>query len=136
MKNFLKQLVLFIVFGAIYFMIECMWKGKITHWSMFILAGVIGCLIGAINEYIPWEMPFWQQCTVGMLLATIGEGITGLIVNVWLGLNVWHYEVMSFFWGQCSIPFMCAWFFLSALCIWLDDLIRWKWFGEEEPYYY
>jgi hypothetical protein len=60
MKNFLKKnIVLFMVFGAIYFMIECAWKGRITHWSMFVLAGFIGVMIGSINEYIPWKMPFW-----------------------------------------------------------------------------
>lgn len=135
MKQFLKYLVLFITFGAIYFGLECLWKGYITHWSMFILAGFVGVLIGSINEYLPWDMPLMQQCTVGMLIATFCEGITGLIVNVWLQLNVWHYNLLPFFWGQCSIPFMCAWFFLSGVCILLDDWIRWKFFGEQEPWY-
>lgn len=135
MKKWLKNIILFIVFGAIYFGIECIWKGHLTHWSMFILAGMIGVLIGGINECIPWEMPFWQQCCIGMILATLGEGITGLIVNLWLNLNVWHYNLLPFFWGQCSVPFMCAWFVLAGVCIFLDDLIRWKWFGETKPHY-
>jgi hypothetical protein len=58
MKKCLKDLILFIVFGAIYFGLECLYKGHITHWSMFMLAGIIGLLIGGINEHIPWEMPF------------------------------------------------------------------------------
>ena len=136
MKVFLKNIILFIIFGAIYFGLECLYKGHITHWSMFILAGFVGVLIGSINEYLPWDMPLMQQCTVGMLIATFCEGITGLIVNVWLQLNVWHYNLLPFFWGQCSIPFMFAWLFLSAICIVLDDWIRWKWFGEERPRYY
>lgn len=135
LKRLLKYLVLFIVFGAIYFCIETLWKGHLTHWSMFVLAGIIGIIIGGINEWIPREIPFWLQCGIGMVIATLGEGITGLIVNVWLGLNVWHYNVLPFFWGQCSIPFMIAWYFLSGICIILDDFIRWKWFREEEPYY-
>lgn len=135
MKTFVKNLILFIVFGAIYFGIECVWKGHITHWSMFILAGMIGVIIGGINEYIPWEMPFQKQCFIGMIIATIGEAITGLILNVWLGLNIWHYNLLAFCYNQCSIPFMCAWFFLSGVCILLDDYIRWKWFGEEKPHY-
>ena len=60
MKQVIKQLILFVIFGAIYFAIESIWKGHLTHWSMFVLAGVIGSLIGAINEYIPWHMPLWQ----------------------------------------------------------------------------
>lgn len=136
MKTLFKNIILFILFGVLYFGIECVWKGYVTHWSMFVLAGIVGVLIGGINEYIPWDMSFWQQCSIGMIIATVGEAITGLIVNVWLGLNVWHYNIMPFFWGQCSVPFMFAWFILSGICILLDDIIRWKWFGEEEPKYY
>jgi hypothetical protein len=135
MKTLLKNIVLFIVFGAIYFGIECLWKGHLTHWSMFVLAGFIGVLIGSINEYISWEVPFWRQCVEGMVLSVMGEAAVGAIVNIKLGLNVWHYEVLPFFWGQCSVPFAVAWLFLSGICIIIDDYIRWKWFGEEEPYY-
>lgn len=135
MKTLFKNIILFIVFGAIYFGIECLWKGHLTHWSMFVLAGMIGVLIGSINECIHEDMTFQDQCVIGMVLATLGEGFTGLIVNKWLGLGIWHYNVLPFFWGQCSIPFMCAWFFLAGICIVLDDLIRWKFFGEEKPKY-
>ena len=135
LKRLLKYLILFIVFGLIYFGIECVWKGHLTHWSMFVLAGMVGILIGSINECVPWEMPFWQQCGIGMIIATLGEGITGLIVNVWLGLNVWHYNILPFFWGQCSVLFCIAWFLLSGLCIIIDDYLRYKWFGEDYPHY-
>ena len=135
MNKFLKHATLFIIFGGIYFGIECIWKGHISHWSMFVLAGIIGMLIGGINEYIPWEMPFWHQCAIGTVLAVFGEGITGMIVNIWLNLNVWHYTVLPFFYGQCSVPFVFAWFLLSGVCIMIDDYLRWKLFNEEEPHY-
>ena len=135
MKTFLKNIVLFIIFGAIYFGLECLWKGHLTHWSMFVLAGMVGVLIGSINELIEWEVPFYIQCTLGALVATLGEVITGVIVNILLGLNVWHYNILAFFWGQCSLPFCCIWFLLSGVCIILDDIIRWKWFGEDKPHY-
>ena len=86
MKKFIKAAILFIVFGLLYFLIETIWKGHLTHWSMFVLAGIVGILIGSINEYIPWEMSFWKQCSIGMIIATIFEGLTVLIVNVWLNL--------------------------------------------------
>lgn len=136
-KKIGKAIVLFLIFGLFYFIVETIWKGYITHWSMFVLAGIIGLLIGGINEYIPWEMPFWQQCGIGMILATIGEGLTGLIVNVWLKLNVWDYSntFLNFFYHQCSVPFCIAWFILSGVGIVMDDYIRWKFFNEERPHY-
>lgn len=135
MKTVIKNIVLFLVFGAIYFGLECLWKGHITHWSMFVLAGFVGVLIGGINEYIDWSVPIWAQCAIGTIIATLGEAFTGVIVNIILGLNVWHYNVLPFFYGQCSVPFCCAWFILSGICILIDDWIRWKWFGENEPTY-
>jgi len=133
----IKQIILFLIFGSIYFIIETIWKGHLTHWSMFILAGIAGILIGSINEYIPWEMPFFLQCSIGMIISTILEGLTGLIVNVWFNLYVWDYSNSfgRFFYNQCCLPFCAAWFILSGLCILLDDYIRWKFFNEEEPHY-
>lgn len=133
----LKQLFLFLVFGFIYFIIESIWKGYLTHWSMFIVAGIIGVLIGGINEYIPWEMPFFLQCSIGMVIATVIEGISGLILNVYLNLHIWDYSNVpfNFFYQQCCLPFCIAWFILSGVCIIVDDYIRYKLFDEEQPHY-
>ncbi len=133
----IKHIILFLIFGAIYFLIETLWKGHLTHWSMFVLAGFIGVTIGQLNEHIPWEMPFFNQCFIGMIIATILEGISGVILNIWLKLNIWNYSnvPLNFFFGQCSVPFCIAWFGLAAICIVLDDLIRWKFFNEERPQY-
>lgn len=133
----LKQLFLFLVFGFVYFIIETIWKGHLTHWSMFVVAGIIGVLIGGINEYIPWEMPFFLQCGIGTVIATVIEGISGLILNVYLGLNIWDYSNVpfNFFYQQCCLPFCIAWFILSGACIIVDDYIRYKIFNEEHPHY-
>jgi len=72
-----------------------------------------------------------------MMLVTLAEGISGLILNVWLKLNIWDYSntPCKFFFDQCSIPFSFAWYFLSGICILIDDTIRWVLFGEEKPHY-
>ena len=130
-----KTSLLFLIFGLIYFLIECLWKQHLTHWSMFILGGMVGVLIGGINEVFDWDMPFYQQCLAGASIAVIAEGITGIVVNVWLGLNLWHYNVLPYFLGQCSIPFTIAWFALAGVAILIDDWLRWKLFGEQKPHY-
>ena len=38
--------------------------------------------------------------------------------------------------GQICPEFTLLWFFLSAIGIFLDDLIRWLLFGEEKPHYH
>lgn len=137
MKEFVKNLTIFVIFGTLYFIIETIWKGHLTHWSMFVLAGIIGTLIGGMNEYIPWEMPFWEQCLGGAALATLFEGCAGIVLNIVLNLHIWDYSNMpfQFFFGQCCLPFCAAWLVLAALCILIDDWVRWRFFGEEQPHY-
>ena len=135
MKRFLKDFILFLIFGAIYFCLEYIWRGHLTHWSMFILGGLVGVLIGGINEKIEWDMPFFQQCTIGMGVAIFSEAVAGIILNIFLQLNIWHYTKLTFFWNQCSLPFCIIWFILAMVCIVLDDFLRWKLFGEEKPHY-
>lgn len=68
---------------------------------------------------------------------TMIEFISGLILNVWLGLNMWDYSNMpGNILGQICPQFTLLWFFLSAFGIFLDDLIRWLLFGEEKPHYH
>lgn len=134
-KIWIKNWALFFIFGLIYFALESIWKGSMTHWTMFILGGIVGFLIGDINEKISWDMPFLQQCTIGMGVAIFSEAVAGVILNIILNLNLWHYTTMTFFWGQCSLPFCVIWFFLSSFAIVLDDIIRWKIFGEDQPHY-
>lgn len=135
MKHFLKNLILFLIFGAIYFCLECAWRGHLTHWTMFILGGLVGVLIGGINERIEWDMPFFQQSTIGMGVAIFSEAVAGIVLNIFLQLNIWHYTKLAFFWNQCSLPFCIIWFILAMVCIVLDDFLRWKLFGEEKPHY-
>ena len=77
MKRLTKDGVIFLLFGVIYFSLELIWKGQFPHWTMFILGGLMGMLIGGLNEYLPWEWSFWKQCTCGMVLVTVAEGIFG-----------------------------------------------------------
>lgn len=123
-KVLLVDIIIFIFFGLLYYLIELLYRGY-SHWSMIILAGLLGLLIGLLDEKNK-NIPISIQAFIGMILATIGEGITGLIVNVWLGLNVWNYSDLrfTFFYGQCNLYFCIAWFVLSLICIKLDNVIR------------
>ena len=133
-----RNLILFCCYGLLYYGIETVWKyPRTSHWSMFIVGGIIGVVIGGINNYLDWEMPFWQQCAVGAVWTTLVEGIAGIILNIWLKLGVWDYSRMPFrfFFGQCCLPFCVAWFVLSGVAIILDDYLRFLLFGEEKPHY-
>ena len=73
---------------------------------------------------------------IGSCIATVIEFISGLIINVWLGLDVWDYSNLPLnVMGQICLPFSIIWFFMSLLCIVLDDYLRYWFFGEEKPHY-
>ena len=56
-NNMLKNLFLFLVGGGLYSVIELLFRGH-THWLMICVGGFCFLLVGAINNYIDWEMPF------------------------------------------------------------------------------
>ena len=130
-----KLLVLAVIGGTIYVSIEMIWRGY-SHPSMFFLGGLCFVSVGLINELFPWELGIVWQAMIGGTLVTILEFITGLIVNIWLGLGVWDYSRLPFnLLGQICLPFYFAWSCLSFVAIILDDYLRYWFFGEEKPHY-
>ena len=134
-KQISKYAFLFWFGGSFYVTLETFWRGY-SHWTMFVLAGLIFIAIGLLNELWSWKASLILQALVGTLIATVGEFITGCIVNLWLGWNVWSYEGM---WGnvlgQICPQFILLWIPISILAIILDDIIRWRFFSEEKPRY-
>ena len=103
---------------------------------MFILGGLCFILMGLLNEVFKWDTPLLIQMGISAIIITVGEFITGCIVNLWLGLNVWDYSNLPFnILGQICLLFTILWFFISIVGIVLDDYIRFYFFKEEKPRY-
>ena len=117
LKNIFRKVVLFVVCGMLYYCIELLWDGN-SHISMFLLAGFLGVFcIDTPNNIWGYDLDYLIQVSISTVLCTLGEGIVGIIVNVWLGLEVWDYSTLpfTFFCGQCNIFFVGAWFLIIAL---------------------
>lgn len=135
LKQILKLCILALIGGITYVLIELVWRGY-SHISMFILGALCFVLLGGINEFLPWELGFVWQMLIGAGIVTILELIVGIVVNVWLGLEVWDYSNLPFnFMGQICLPFSFAWTLLSGVAIVVDDYLRYWLFGEEKPHY-
>lgn len=95
-----KNLVIFITGGTIYYLIEFVYKSLFssspTHWTMFLLGGLLALVIDLENEYIPWEMSLIKQGCLGALAITALEFIFGVVLNIWLGLGIWDYSNLPF----------------------------------------
>lgn len=126
---------LFLAGGALYFLFEMIWRGY-SHWTMFLLGGLCFVLVGGLNNYLPWEMPLLLQMLLGGLIITVGELLVGIVVNLWLGWQVWDYAALpGNLWGQICPQYSLLWVLLSGPIILLDDLLRWRWYGERMPSY-
>ena len=130
-----KYLFLADVGGVLYVLIEWAWRGW-SNWTMFILGGLCFIYLGLINEILSWNTPLWQQILIGTAGITALEFLTGCIVNLWLGWNIWDYSDMPCnVLGQICPQYMLLWVPVSLAGIILDDWIRYRAFGEQWPRY-
>lgn len=134
-NNFIKYILLFFVGGYAYCGIEILSRGY-SHISMLIAGGVCFISIGLLNEKSPYRMSFVSQMVVSSVIITGVELMTGLVVNVWLGMNVWDYSNQPYnVLGQICLVYVFIWFFLSPLAIVSDDYLRYWLMGESKPRY-
>lgn len=124
MKRMREHVLIGIIGGAVYYGLEVLWRGY-SHYSMFLLGGACFIAIGLLNEIFPHTPSFFVQMLMGAALVTAAELLAGLIVNVWLGLQVWDYSNMPLnFLGQICLPYSALWFVLSGLAIKLEDALH------------
>ncbi len=134
-KVICKYMILLLIGGGLYVLLELIWRGR-SHWTMFLLGGLCFIGIGLINELIPWDMPLWQQIIIGAGIVTALEFLTGCIVNLWLGWDVWDYSMLpGNVFGQICPQFFLLWLPVALIAIVLDDWLRYWWFKEDRPNY-
>ena len=103
---------------------------------MFFLGGLCFVFLGLINEALSWKMLLWMQVFIGAVGITTLEFLTGCIVNLALGWNVWDYSGMpGTLLGQICPQYFLLWLPVALAGIVLDDWIRYRCYGEERPRY-
>lgn len=130
-----KHLTLAATGGTLYILLELIWRGR-SHWTMFLLGGICFICLGMINEILSWDTPLWKQILIGACIVTALEFLTGCVVNLWLGWQVWDYSGLpGNVLGQICPQYCVLWLPVSLVGIILDDWMRhWCW-GEERPHY-
>lgn len=135
LSKIIKPLILFAIGGFLYVCIELLYRGR-SHWTMFILGGLCFLYAGEQNERTDWDYPLILQSIKVATAITLLEFLCGLIVNIWLGWNVWDYSDIPFnLLGQICLPFSLLWLIVGTVAIILDDYLRYWIFKEEKPHY-
>ncbi|MDF2944919.1 MAG: putative rane protein [Herbinix sp.] len=134
-NNFLKYTFLFLTGGFAYGGIEILTRGH-SHISMLVAGGICFILIGLLNEVFSWDMAIISQMAISTVIITTVEFTVGVVVNIWLKLNVWDYSSKPYnFMGQVCLLYSIIWFFLSLFAILMDDYLRYYLLKEEKPRY-
>jgi uncharacterized membrane protein len=132
--NFLKFITVFTAGAFAYGMIEVSARG-FTHISMGLLGGSAMYLIHLMNTPHRTPLRIFLLLSASAVFITVGELITGEIVNVRMGLNIWDYSMLPMNYdGQICLPFTLLWFSLSAVGMLFDDFIRAKLFYEKREF--
>ena len=131
-----EYVLLMFIGGFVYTICEMLYR-TYSHWSMFIVGGLCLIIVGLLNECIlPGNWGLIPQSLVGAIAITVVEFVCGLIVNVWLNLNVWDYSNLPLnIMGQVCLPFTLIWVVLALVAIVVDDRVRYRFFGEPKPTY-
>lgn len=120
----MKNLILFAIGGIFYVLIELLWRGC-SHGTMFLLGGLCFLAITLMNRRLPRTMPILLKMTISAAIITALEFITGYILNIQLGLNVWNYSYLPFnLMGQICLMYSVLWFLLGGACIYIGSRLE------------
>lgn len=128
--------------GTVYFLLEVAFKTlrgepEQISWTMLVVAMLLTVAVERCGYQLPWEIPLWLQALVCALLVTAVELAAGVILNIWLGLDIWDYSHLPFnLWGQICPQFSAVWWFLCLVFIPAFDWLRWSVEGGEKPHYH
>lgn len=83
-------------------------------------------IMGLLNEYkFVWQQSLIAQAVISASVITVLEFVTGCIVNLWLGWQIWDYSELPFnLMGQICLYFFLLWILFSIVGIIVDDWIR------------
>lgn len=140
LKNLLTRsfqlLFLFALSGTMYVLLEIMARGY-SDISMFVLGGLCGVIIAFVNNgiFLSAETPFEIQVAFCATCCTLGELLTGIIVNQ--DFHVWDYRDLfgTFAGGQLNILFIFLWIGICIVSIPFLDWIEWRFLNGRKPEY-
>lgn len=116
MKNIEKYILIFLVGGFGYGLLEILFRG-FTHWSMIITGGSALLILYLINLALP-NTPTILKALIGALSITIIEFSVGIIVNKVFSFGVWDYTGSpGNILGIITPSFSLIWFMISLIMI-------------------
>ncbi|MBE6672480.1 MAG: hypothetical protein E7599_03035 [Ruminococcaceae bacterium] len=110
MKRVLPTVTVFLFGGGLYCCLEVLWRG-FSHPSMAVVGGL--CIV-AISFLDGLRCPTALKMLLAGLAVTLIEGVSGLVINLLWGWNVWDYSAYSLnLYGQVCLMYFFVWVLLA-----------------------
>ena len=133
LQKLYKVSFLFVIGGSLYYTIEFLFRGR-SHWTMFCVGGFIFLYAGHENDKLPSNCPLWKLVLRIWAVTLIIEFLTGWVVNLRLGWQVWDYSKMPVnLMGQICLPFALLFLPLCTAAVYLNGYMRHWLFREKKP---
>lgn len=117
-------IIVFMFGGFTYGTLEILWRG-FTHPAMLALGGVCFFVVYCFEKKLKNKIILPIRSLYYALMITAAEFGCGLLLNVYLGLNVWDYSVLPYnFMGQICLGFFLLWYVLAIVCCFTTKIIR------------
>ena len=133
-------MVLWAIMGMTYYAIEGIWginsNGGWANIFMLPIGGLCGILAGGLNQNKHfYRLKMIWQSFFGAIIVLIAEFASGLILNIWLNMNIWDYSDLPFnIMGQICLLYGILWFLMMPAVIWAEDMLRFYLWGEGHEY--
>ncbi len=113
MKRCAEYAIIGFAGGIYYLLLEILWRGY-SHPAMIAVGGASLVAIYALNNKLK-RVGLLGKSIIGAFIITACELVSGAVINLWLGWNVWDYSVLKYHvLGQISLRTSLLWL---ALCI-------------------
>lgn len=128
--------------GTVYFLLEVAFKTITGHperisWTMLVVAILLTVPVERCGAQLPWNCPLWLQALACAALVTAVELVSGLALNLWLGLDIWDYtDLPGNFLGQICPQYSAVWWVLCLVFIPAFDWLRYAVEDGNRPHYY
>lgn len=139
-----KNFTIFTLMGICYIFIEVAFSsivslkpaliGQSSLW-MFLVGGLLGLTLGKMNEIkTTRNLMYPFNILAGATMITFIELVSGIILNRWLGFDIWDYSGAKYnFLGQIDLIHSTCWIILTPFVFWVDDVMKHYMFDEPRP---
>ncbi len=129
-------MVLWLILGMLYYALEGLWRirsnGGWANIAMLPIGGLCGALLGQLHRLHSvgrWRL-LWQSI-LGACLVLVVEFVSGCVLNLWLGLDIWDYaDIPLNLCGQVCLGYGLLWLLLVPFVFWAHDMLCFLLWGD------